>query len=102
MPNLGQVNSVYSLLEYIGKRWALRLLWELGNGPATSRMLRSRCGVSPSVLQTRVDELRTAGLVDSGENGYELTVMGQKLVGVLSPLNEFSDLWAKELHKEAA
>ena len=63
----------------LGRRWTLRVLWELRDEPATFRELRSRCGgMSSSVLTSRLGDLRTHGLVDhnTGE-GYELTSAGR-------------------------
>lgn len=84
---------VPSLFELIGKRWTLLLIWELQNGPATSRMLRQKCGVSPSVLQTRIDELRSARLILVGRSGYELTGLGKELVAALKPLSDYAVRW---------
>jgi DNA-binding HxlR family transcriptional regulator len=67
------------LFDVLGRRWTLRVLWELRDEPATFRELRSRCGgMSSSVLTSRLGDLRTHGLVDhnTGE-GYELTSAGR-------------------------
>ncbi len=53
------------LLDLLGRRWALRILWELRSGRLTSRALRTACDdASPTILQTRVAELREAGFVE--------------------------------------
>ena len=51
---------IMALLDLLGRRWALRLIWELREGPLVFRALQARCGVSPSVLNTRLAELREA------------------------------------------
>jgi DNA-binding HxlR family transcriptional regulator len=81
-----------ALLDLLGRRWTLRVLWELRDGPvATFRELQARCGdISSSVLNDRVRELREAGIVAS-EGPYELTTEGAKLLEALAPL----DAWAK-------
>ncbi len=91
--NDGHEEPDVKFLDCIGRRWALRLLWELRHGPATSRMLRQRCGVSPSVLQPRVDELRRARLIFMGSAGYELTELGREFVTILAPLGDFARKW---------
>ena len=49
------------LLDLMGRRWTLRIIWELRGEALTSRALRERCDdISPTVLQTRVGELREA------------------------------------------
>lgn len=82
------------LLDLLGRRWALRVLWELREHSATFRVLRERCeDVSPSVLNTRLAELRDAGIVRTAEDGgYELTDAGKALLPALGAL----DAWAKK------
>ena len=56
---------IMALLDLLGRRWSLRILWQLREGPLTSRGLRDACdGASPTVLQTRLSELRQAGFVE--------------------------------------
>lgn len=86
-----------ALLDLLGRRWALRVVWELRNGPLTSRALRAACdGVSPTVLQDRLDELRDAGLVTLEESaGYALSPLGRELLERFLPLVEWSERWAR-------
>ena len=81
------------LLDLLGRRWALRVLWELREHPATFRALRERCeDVSPSVLNTRLAELREAGVIGvDDESGYALTPAGRALLPALVSL----DAWAR-------
>ena len=85
------------LLDLLGRRWALRILWELREQTLTSRALRAACDeASPTVLQARLSELRHAGfieLVPSG--GYRLTTMGRELQDNLLPLHRFAERWSK-------
>lgn len=86
------------LLDALGRRWALRVLWELRSGDKTFRALRDACdGVSPSVLADRLAELRELGLVDLGDDGYLLTSAGQELEELLIPLDAWAARWAKRL-----
>jgi DNA-binding HxlR family transcriptional regulator len=83
-----------ALLDLLGRRWALRVLWELRDGDAASfRELQSRCGnISSSVLAERLRELRDADVVAVEDRaGYRLTADGQALLEALAPI----DLWAK-------
>ena len=87
-----------ALLELLGRRWALRILWELReDGVETFRELQSRCGnISSSVLNQRLRELREAGIVASeATGGYQLTSEGLSLLRALAPLNEWAARWAK-------
>src|SRR5437868_304640 len=76
---------IMALLDLLGRRWALRVLWELRSGPAPSfRELQSRCGgVSSSVLADRLTELREAGIVERAADGYRLSARGAELAEVV-------------------
>ncbi len=85
-----------ALLDLLGRRWALRVLWELRGGPLTFRELQARCGgMSPSVLNDRLAELREAGVVDAAGEGYQLTREGKRLLDDLAPLHRWAERWAK-------
>jgi DNA-binding HxlR family transcriptional regulator len=85
-----------ALLDLLGRRWALRILWELRETALTSRALRAACDeVSPTVLQARLTELRAAGLVELRKaEGYALTPLGRDFLGAFMPLYGFADRWA--------
>ena len=85
-----------ALLDLLGRRGTLRLLWELRDGHAQSfRLLRdSADGISPSVMNTRVKELRDARLVELTGAGYALTPEGLELVRHLKPLTRWAEGWA--------
>ncbi len=72
-------------LDLLGRRWALRILWELRNGPLGARPLQDRCDrMSSSVLYERLRELTDAGLLARGDNdAYALTELVQPLVSSL-------------------
>ena len=82
-------------LDLLGRRWALRLIWELRDAPVGARDLQRRCdGMSSSVLHQRLRELSDAHLVEKdGDGDYRLTEIGQTLSGALQPLTESSAAW---------
>jgi DNA-binding HxlR family transcriptional regulator len=85
-----------ALLDLLGRRWALRILWELREDPAaTFRDLQTRCGnVSSSVLNQRLRELREGGIVAIGDpSGYELTDAGRSLLLALAPIDDWARRW---------
>ena len=87
-----------ALLDLLGRRWTLRLLWELRDGqPLTFRELQGRCdSMSPSVLNERLAELRAAGIVENrAGSGYRLTKEGRSLLDSLAPLNDWAGRWAR-------
>jgi DNA-binding HxlR family transcriptional regulator len=88
---------VMVLLELLGRRWVLRILWELREPARTFRELQERCGgMSSSVLNERLAELRDARIVTSDRgSGYRLTPEGKGLLDILIPLNAWSERWAR-------
>ncbi|SDI56571.1 transcriptional regulator, HxlR family [Bradyrhizobium sp. Rc2d] len=88
---------IMALLDLLGRRWSLRILWELRGGPLTSRGLRTACDeASPTVLQARLSELREAGFVELGEaGGYALTPLGRELCETFMPLHRFAERWRR-------
>ena len=88
---------IMALLDLLGRRWVLRILWELRDGPETFRGLRARCDdMSPSVLNARLRDLRSAGIVCvEGDAGYTLTSHGLELLQALQPLNHWAKAWAR-------
>jgi DNA-binding HxlR family transcriptional regulator len=87
-----------ALLDLLGRRWALRVLWELRDGDAlTFRELQVRCGdVSSSVLNDRLHELRAAAIITTKRvGGYLLTDEGKRLLDALLPLDAWASRWAE-------
>jgi DNA-binding HxlR family transcriptional regulator len=83
--------------DLLGRRWTLRILWELRDGPVGFRALQQRCGdVSPTILNTRLGELRSAGLVEQDEaKAHRLTSLGRDLYQALVPLQTWAERWAE-------
>lgn len=86
------------LFDLIGRRWSMGILWNLSDENRTFRDLQERCGsASPSVLNTRLKELRAAGLIYNAEDGYALTEDGRQLFDRLEPLGDWAMGWVKKL-----
>jgi DNA-binding HxlR family transcriptional regulator len=86
------------LLDVLGERWTLRILWELRGTRLTFRALQERCdGVSPTVLNRRLKTLREMKLADHNDAGYGLTKMGAQLGMQIARMDRWSHKWAKEL-----
>jgi DNA-binding HxlR family transcriptional regulator len=83
-------------LDLLGRRWTLRILWELRSGPLGARAVRERCdNMSTSVLYERLAELRKAGLVTQDDaSGYALTPLGRDLGDAIAPLQRWADRWS--------
>lgn len=91
------------LLDLIGRRWSLRVLWELREAPSSFRQLQTRCDeISPSVLNTRLAELREARLVEVSEEGYQLTAQGRSLGAKLLKLSAWAEDWAQAIGDPAS
>ena len=86
---------IMALLDLLGRRWALRVVWELRHGaqPTFRELQRSCDGVSSSVLADRLRELGEAALVEHDGEGYALTAQGRDLLDRLLPLDEWASRW---------
>lgn len=96
MPAASESTALSALLAQLEARFALRTLWALRDGhPQTFRLLQDSIGqITPNTLNTRLKELRAAGLVHHAGNGYALTALGADLVGRLAELPGFAGKWA--------
>jgi DNA-binding HxlR family transcriptional regulator len=92
-------SAVSELFDLLESRYALRVLWALKDGHTqTFRLLQDSVGgVTPNTLNTRLKELRAAGLIDHAGSGYGLTRMGMDLLKRLSDLQAFSNKWVASL-----
>lgn len=92
---------IMALLDLLGRRTALRIVWELRAGGLTFRELQAAADTNPSVLNTRLAELKAAGVVEHGEDGYRLTGQGRALRRALAPLSRWAEQWAqREANRE--
>ena len=89
---------IMALLDLLGRRWTLRVLWELRDDePPTFRELQRRCGgVSSSVLALRLQELGESGIVAHAGDGYSLTTQGVELTRRLRSLDDWARTWTTE------
>ena len=75
------------VLDLLGRRGTLRILWELRGGAAlTFRALLDAAETNPSLLNTRLKEMREAGWVEHDGSGYLLSESGRELYAALTPL----------------
>jgi len=86
-----------ALLDLLGRRAALRVLWELRAQPLTFRGLVSAADTNPGVLNTRLAELREAGIVELAEDGYRLTREGRALLACIAPLDRWAKRWGRRV-----
>ena len=87
---------IMALLDLLGRRMALRILWELTRAPRalTFRALQTAAETNPALLNTRLTELRAAALVVHEGQGYQLSDHGQALLQALHPLADWATTWA--------
>ena len=92
------------LLELLESRYAMRVLWALKDGhPQTFRILQDSIGtITPNTLNTRIKELRAAGLMTHGTSGYTVTTLGADLLKRLNDLQAFATKWTSSMTKAAA
>ena len=86
------------LLDLLGRRWTLRIVWELRDQARRFRQLQDSIGASPTIINIRLAELRDAKLVElDPDSGYRLTALGEELLRLMLPLHIWSEKWAKAL-----
>lgn len=84
--------------DLLGRRWAMGIVWNLNRGPASFRGLQSSCeSISPSILNSRLKDLKEAQIVTRSEQGYILTGLGEDLFQVLKPFGEWSTKWEQQI-----
>ena len=88
--------AIHQLFERLECRYALRVLWALRDGhPQTFRLLQDSVGgITPNTLNTRIKELRQAGFVNHGDEGYVVTPAGSDLLRRMSDLPAFAAKWS--------
>jgi len=88
--------AVEGVLDLLGRRWALRLVWELRRSTLSFSELRERTGISPSVLSARLRELVDSDVLErDGARRYRLSGRGRELARILYELNR----WAEHQHE---
>jgi DNA-binding HxlR family transcriptional regulator len=94
--------AISQLLGLLEARYAIRVLWALRDGhPQTFRLLQDSVGgITPNTLNTRIKELREAGLVNHGSDGYVVTPAGSDLLKRLNELPAFAAKWVASQAKK--
>jgi DNA-binding HxlR family transcriptional regulator len=86
------MRPIHEILELLGRRWALRLVWELRRDALGFSALREALDVSPSVLSTRLADLTKAGIVKQDPSRrYLLTPSGRELARLLYEMNRWAE-----------
>ena len=94
--------AVSQLMALLEARYAMRVLWALRDGhPQTFRLLQDSVGgITPNTLNTRIKELREAGFVVHGGDGYCITATGQDLLKRIADLQPFAAKWVASQAKK--
>lgn len=96
--------AIGQLLSLLESRYAIRVLWALKDGhPQTFRLLQDSVGgITPNTLNTRIKEMREAGLLDHGSSGYMVTPLGADLLKRMGDLSAFATKWVAAQAKSKA
>ncbi len=94
--------AIAQLLSLLESRYAIRVLWALKDGHAqTFRLLQdSVTGITPNTLNTRIKEMRAAGLITHGGDGYIVTPLGADLLKRVGDLSAFATKWVANQAKK--
>jgi DNA-binding HxlR family transcriptional regulator len=91
-------HPIMALFDLLGRTWSMGVVWQLQGGPYTFRQLQERCGsISPSILNSRIKDLKEADILERTLDGYQLTERGSELVKLLMPFGQWSMNWAEEV-----
>lgn len=103
MTKSGSSRPIMQLIDLLGKKWIMRILWEMNAGPCTFRELQDRCGgISPTVINSRLKDLMASNLIDKDNpSGYQLTGPGKELMNLFTPLNEWAEQWSDHSKKRS-
>ena len=89
---MAESKAISIALELLGRRWALRIVWELRRDAVSFQELRERLQISPSVLSARLAELSAAGVIERDPaRRYRLTGRGRELARILYELNRWAE-----------
>lgn len=89
---------IMALLDLLGRTWSLGIIWNLSEQVLTFRELQTRCdGISPTLLNTRLKELRVTKIVEKTGKGYALTAIGEKLLLLIYPMGDWANEWRDHL-----
>jgi DNA-binding HxlR family transcriptional regulator len=96
--------AIGQLLGLLESRYAIRVLWALRDGHAqTFRLLQDSVGgITPNTLNTRIKEMREAGLLGHGQDGYCVTPTGADLLKRLADLPAFAAKWVALQNRKKA
>ena len=90
-------------LDLLGRRWALRIVWELRRDALSFSELRERTGISPSVLSSRLAELIEADVIErDATRRYRLSGRGRELARLLYELNRWAERTGVSSQRELA
>ncbi len=94
--------AIGQLLALLESRYAIRVLWALKDGHSqTFRLLQDSVGgITPNTLNTRIKELRAAGLLTHGGDGYSVTNAGADLLKRLGEMQAFATKWSNNMAKK--
>ena len=94
---------IMALLDLLGRTWALGIIWHLSKGSCSFRQLQDYCeSISPTLLNTRLKELKATALIINDGNGYQLTELGHSLFTLIAPMGEWSLEWQRQLDPNTA
>lgn len=88
---------IQGLMEILGQKWVLRILWELSKEPSSFQVLQKQCGdLSPTIITKRLKLLQKQGFVEKSSRIYQLTPLGQELKPAFKLLNDIGQQWLNQ------
>ncbi len=92
---------VMALFDLLCRRWSMGIIWNLSEGELTFRELQKKCEtISPTILNTRLKELKLVNFVQTSDQGYKLTELGTELFNLLKPFKNFAINWGSLIYRK--
>lgn len=93
--------AIAQIIELLGKKRVMRIIWELRAAPLTFRQLQAACdNISPTLLNARIKELIDNNIVcKQPPKGYTLTAAGFELLEIYQPLKKWAIRWQSSLER---
>ncbi len=102
--NIDSKRPIMLLIDLLSRKWLMRIIWELREGSTTFRILQNKCGeISPTIVNKRLKELLAAKLIcKTKPAGYRLTPLGEELMELFNPVNDWVKRWEQQCDLQAA
>lgn len=88
---------IESAMSVIGSKWTALLLRDLaGGGKRFGELEKSIGSINPRTLSQRLEFLQEQGVIESCDDGYQLTEKGMALIPVLRAMADWGETYTSK------